>query len=375
MPDKDLWNILFVDDDPDICRQVKAALEKSFQEGVVTVTTKTSFPDTLGELENHRYDVLILDVRLGSHEVDQDTEAGVQTLDAIKARRFLPVIFYTALPAKVRDLESPPVWVVQKDAGIPALIEAINVVLDTGLPLVNRALIQHLEFIQRDYMWGFVLQHWRDLGKENDRITLAYFLARRLAMSLSGSGIEELAERLGYSGKDVFDEELAHPLRYYIMPPVSKLPMAGDILIDADQKYWVVLTPTCDFVPRKGGKTKADHVLLVECSPLENEKEYVEWRESPDSNYKKEALLNLLRNNRKAGQPDRYFFLPSAMILPNLVVDFQKTKTITGDDLKNYQRLASMDSPFSEAIILRYSQFYGRVGTPDLNCDIVLNSL
>src|SRR5690606_12163038 len=131
MPDKDLWNILFVDDDPDICRQVKDALEKSFQEGGVTVTTKTTFPDTLGELENHRYDVLILDVRLGSHEIDQDTEAGVQTLDAIKARRFLPVIFYTALPAKVKDLASPPVWVVQKDAGIPALIDAINIVLAT----------------------------------------------------------------------------------------------------------------------------------------------------------------------------------------------------------------------------------------------------
>lgn len=375
MPDKYPWNILFVDDDPDICRQVKDALEKSFQEDFVTVTTKTTFPDTLGELENHRYDFLILDVRLGSHEIDQDTEAGVQTLDAIKARRFLPVIFYTALPAKVKDLASPPVWVVQKDAGIPALIDAINIVLATGLPLVNRALIQHLEFIQRDYMWGFVLQNWGNLGKENNQITLAYFLARRLAMSLSGSGIAELAERLGYSGKDVFDEELAHPLRYYIIPPVSKLPMAGDILIDANEKYWVVLTPTCDFVPRKGGKTKADHVLLVECSSLINEKEYIEWKENPDSNTKKDALLGLLNNARKFGQPDRYFFLPSAMKLPNLVVDFQKTKAITRDDLNNYQRLASMDSPFAEAIILRYSQFYGRVGTPDLNCDIVFNSL
>ena len=45
------WNLLFVDDDLDICRQVKEFLEKSFQEETVVVTTKTNFADTFSLFE------------------------------------------------------------------------------------------------------------------------------------------------------------------------------------------------------------------------------------------------------------------------------------------------------------------------------------
>jgi len=41
------------------------------------------FGDALNELEIHRFDLLILDVRLGPHSSTPDEEAGITTLQAI----------------------------------------------------------------------------------------------------------------------------------------------------------------------------------------------------------------------------------------------------------------------------------------------------
>ena len=43
----------------------------------------------------------------------------------------------------------------------------------TRLPAVNRALIRHLETIQRDYMWDFVANHWEQFGDTSDHTSLA----------------------------------------------------------------------------------------------------------------------------------------------------------------------------------------------------------
>ncbi len=374
MPEPIIWNILIIDDQADICEQVKNYLEVQKGENEFVVNVSQNFANTLSELRNKVYDLLILDVRLGSTEGSLAEEAGADTLKAIKKNRFIPVIFYTALPHLVRDTSTPPVWVVQKDAGLPVLLATINNAINTKLPLINRVMLHQFEQVQRDYMWGFVSENWKSIGESEDKISLAYFLARRMALSLSGSGISEMARELGDDGKGIFTEDPVHPLRYYIIPPIDPIPSNGDVYFQKEyKKYWILLTPACDLIPHNGKPPKAENIVMAECLLLEDQKEFKEWR---DDKSKIDNLKKILGNNRGSGlQPDRFYFLPGSINIPNLVTDFQKLVSISLADLKDYDRIATLDSPYGEALLSKFSRYFGRIGTPDLNHEIVIKSL
>ncbi|MEP0923402.1 response regulator [Leptolyngbya sp. ST-U4] len=375
------WRLLLVDDDEEICEQVIEGLSGeriAKLDGELKVTTLSSFSAALDTLDEHKFDLLILDVRLGTPgDVEMDETAGIRTLGAIQEKRFLPIIFYTAAPHLVRSLEGPLIRVVEKTEQIPGLLKAVEGVFNTSLPLVNRALIQHLERIQCNYMWNFVAQHWNQLESNSDRTSLTYLLARRLSQSLSRSGIVSLAESMGYRVTDISDEEeTVHPMEYYIMPPVSKESLAGDIYKGriADQEgFWVLLTPSCDMVPYKGNR-KAEWVLLARCLFFSQQSEYISWKQSQKGTVPSETKA-VVRNNRSK-QPDRYRFLPKALDLPDLVVDFQQLVTMNFVELgSSLERKASLDSPFAEALISQFSRYFGRLGTPNLNVDAVISRL
>lgn len=380
MADAIPWQVLFVDDDADICRQVKEFLEGETianPEDRLQVEVLTDFDGALQMLEAHRFDLLILDVRLGPHDVNQAEEAGIMTLQAIRGRRFVPVVFYTGLPNLVRDLEMHVVRVIEKTEGFGRLLEVVRDIFATRLPAVNRALIQHLETVQRDYMWDFVATHWNRFGDTPDRTALAYLLARRLAMSLSGPGIRQLARDLGDPTGIATFEGQVHPMRYYVMPPIEPAPLAGDLYhgqIGNQTGYWILLTPSCDLV---AGREKAERVLLTHCSPLSEQPEYKAWLDHlPQPSRTIDTKLRaLLRDNRENNQPERFYFLPGALTLPDLVVDFQALVTLPREQMDSLERLASLDSPFAEALLARFARYFGRLGTPDLDLDVIVNRL
>jgi hypothetical protein len=92
-------------------------------------------------------------------------------------------------------------------------------------------------------------------------------------------------------------------------------------------------------------------------------------------------LEELICNNRNAKvegkkfQPKRYIFLPETFFIPDLVIDFQALFQIPLDEIKNENRIASLDSPFAEAYVSQFSEYYGRLGTPDINKDFVYNRI
>jgi CheY-like chemotaxis protein len=371
------WRILAVDDDAEVLGPLKEYLEaESVDEfgSKPAVETTTSFSDGLEMLEATRYDLLVLDVRIGEAE-EGDPQAGVRTLERVRKRRFLPVIFNTAIPNAVEGLTSPLVRVVEKTQGLDALLAQVRELIATRLPEVNRVLLEHVEAIQRDYMWDFVGPNWEKFGATTDRSGLAQLLARRLALSLSGTGIEKLASRLGGAHAAASDGRV-EPMRYYVLPPVELTPLVGDLYegtIAGVSGHWILLTPSCDMT----APIRAEFVLLARCLPLDEQQEYERWTEKlplPSRSVTGD-MTNLLRNNRAKAQPDRYFFLPAAVTLPDLVVDFQQIESIAGGDLADLKPLASLDSPFAEALVARFVRYFGRVGTPDLNIDAVMARL
>jgi CheY-like chemotaxis protein len=375
------WRLLIVDDNEKTCSEVQEYLEGESladPQEHMKVEVLSDFSNALEALEASRFDVLILDVRLQARGKTPDREAGIVALEAIKKRRFIPVVFYTGLPHLVRDLETPLIRVVEKTTDLPHLLEVVQSIFATHIPLVSRALLHHLEAVQRDYMWDFVAQNWKQFGFTPDRTALAHLLARRLAISLSGPGIKQLARDLGDSISGT-SEGKVHPMQYYLMPPIESAPLSGDIYkgqIGDQNGYWALLTPSCDLV---AGREKAEWVLFARCVLLSEQAEYQKWHEGlpqlPDPI--QEKLEALLRNNRQAKgiQPDRFHFLPGALALPDLVVDFQQLTILPRSEIGNLKRLASLDSPFAEALLSRFIRYFGRLGTPDLDVDLTVARL
>lgn len=383
MPENIPWRILIVDDDIESCEGTKEYLEQnplSADEAPPIVEFITDFSKAMEKLETERYDLLILDIKLATGMSVPDEQVGIKVLDEIKQRRFIPVVFYTALPHHADGLTTALIRVVSKVEKPSVLLTEISKIFQTPLPAVNRALIRHLETIQRDYMWGFVTENFDQLVNTPDRASLAYLLARRLAVSLSGPGMKQLLDDLG-AREGLEAEDKVHPMKYYVMPPLEYAPLTGDLYqgtIEQQSGYWIVLTPSCDMTPHDG-KVKAERVLLAKCLLLIEQEEYQTWVAKNHSKKSRTPLEDLLGNNRKHGrQPDRYHFLPGVMSLPGLVVDFQAVKMVTYEQLsdpKTLKRIASLDSPFAECLLVRFTRYYGRIGTPDLDLNIVLDKL
>jgi hypothetical protein len=110
---------------------------------------------------------------------------------------------------------------------------------------------------------------------------------------------------------------------------------------------------------------------------LTEQVEYRQWRDGlpTPSNTRIRQLQELLRNNRQGNQSERFFFLPGALSLPDLVVDFQQLVTLRREHMRGLERLASLDSPFAEALLARFARYFGRLGTPDLDVAVLLQRL
>jgi len=366
MSGKLIWQVLYIDDDVDNLKQIKELLDGvECGNGILQVTTSSSFDNALDMLSSQRYDLVILDVRLGPLTRNVGEEAGTSTLRSIQTKQFIPVIFYTALPSHVADLESPLVKILEKTTGAKLLPETIKGVFDTFLPMINRALINHMEEVQREYMWDFVAKNWNELRTSPDHSALAYLLARRLAHSLSEKGIEKLILSIG--GTTDVPKNGVHPMQYYVMPPVEIDPLAGDIFhgtIDGKDGYWVLLTPSCDLV---SGRDNAEFALFARCKPLTEQEEYKKWEQNPEKH--KDGFESFLGNRRK----DRYYYLPAVLTIPDLVIDLQALAAIPFDSINTLRRVASLDSPYAEAVLIRFSRYFGRIGVSDLDVNIAIS--
>lgn len=367
--------ILHVDDDDESLQQAKEYLEgeEIDQWGRPSVVGVAQFGDAMAMLEAQRFDLVILDVRLGGHEATDtapEAEAGVQVLEQIKERRSVPIVFWTGLPEHVRHLETPFVRVVEKTQGLDALARTVKEAFDGGLPRINRALLRFVEAEQRRYMWGFVAPHWQELRDSPDHVSLAYLLARRLGRSLSRPGIEQLAKELGEAAAEGVTAGKVHPAEMYILPPVESLgPGVGDIYLGgeggAHPGWWLLLTPTCDI-----HQNKADYVLLAECLPADEHPDVKAWRDRGNSSDR--AAMKGLLTHKTGGQDDRKLYLPGVLRLPDLAADLQRVASVPRADLDGMEQVASLDSPFAEAAVGRFVRYFGRVGTPDLDYEFLI---
>lgn len=351
-----ICRLLVVDDDKDVLRSLETMLPTLNPEGRTLRMFSVSDFDLVSEaLDDYRVEIAIVDVKGALNEQIDDEHAGERVLQIIRSRRFIPVIFYTAVPRWVEDHAGPFVKVVAKGE-IDDLRQAINDILETRLTDINLGLFAHIDGLQRDWLWKYVEQHWKEMSGDTELV--AQLLSRRIVAQMSSVALGSALENAGVSNSVAESEypSEVHPARFYIVPPTYVGLMAGQLYAPAEQNpsasaWTVLLTPTCDLVPRGGAGRAADNVLLVEAVP------------PAEMQLRAQQRTNLLRNNHR----DRFYYLPERLELPDLAVDLERVLIVPLADSGTWTPVATLDSPFAEELQNRFVRFFGRIGTPDLD--------
>ena len=140
---------------------------------------------------------------------------------------------------------------------------------------------------------------------------------------------------------------------------------------DNPESYRVVLSPSCDLQKDESRSRKPlEKILVVSCV---NINQYLSYKNLSKSTPENEFKTNLPSSLSNTGS-ERFIPLPGLKgIIPNMACDLKRLEMIPYDNIgkdKEYSNVASIDSPFREAITWAYMQVNCRPGLPDRNFDL-----
>lgn len=372
----DVWNVLLVEDDATVRRQVREYLSgETFASRRLNISDIAELDQALNLIHEHKADLVILDVYRGIAQRGGE-QTGIRILESIKNSGFVAVVLYTALPEGLEEQQSSFVRLVGKDAGgLERLKAEITELFRTRVPQAHRAIVNHLDRALCSYMWQFVQAHWTEFSCLADKPEFLRLVVQRLAMTFAREGISRMTEEVygAAAAEQATSADMVHPAEYYIKPPIGHDPMFGDIRqkqSGGETSYLVVLWPSCDMVSTGGRTPKTQQVLCARATLAKDAPEVIEWLAAA-SRAKQRRVECLMRNTRDES-PDRYHFLPGVWDIPDLVVDFQALEHIALCDLLQYVCLGTLASPFAEALGARFQRYVGRIGTPDLNVNAIV---
>jgi hypothetical protein len=135
----------------------------------------------------------------------------------------------------------------------------------------------------------------------------------------------------------------------------------------------VVVWPSCDMATSNGRKPKTDTILCARASLFSDSAEVTALK--AENSQKKQQKVKLLISNTRDpnfGSPERVHFLPGICDVPALLVDFQALEDMPLADARSLDCVASLASPFAEHLSSRFLRYIGRLGTPDIDSDLIL---
>lgn len=361
--------LLYIEDDKQNRDDLIALLQNdtlcNFKVNIEAVDT---FDNAIEKINSKPYHIIILDIYKGN-PINGGEQLGLQILEQIQSKCFIPVIFYSGNTKDVQDLKSQIVGVVTKgDDGFNGLKLEIERLIKFNLPFIKENIHACLEEELKNYFWE-IIHNQRDKFRPgiND-FSLGYLMLRKFSSSLSQDKISEIL------GDNSLNKEKVHPMQFYIYPTNLGEYECGEIL-QKDQEVFVILTPSCDFISGKNRSRKVSDVLLAKTKLLSETKEYEKYQSKKDGKDEKGNEKGNLISLIESRKGDRYFFLPQTPFIENRIIDFQSKEMVKYDDLKTYTRVAKLDSPYAESMVSSFIRYYNRIGYPDIDSELILKAL
>jgi hypothetical protein len=362
-------HILYVEDNSEDRDQYERDIPVIFKnkEIEVDIDTKSTFEDAFQAIDNPhlRYDLIISDTYRGDH--GKRDIAVFEIINRYRSNgKFCPIIVCSSgeCPAQFKS-SAILSWA---DKVNDDLQKRIYEILELGIPQLARNLHDELDKAAGSYLWGFLEDNLEKIVSESPSAVqpiLDRIIRRRAAMQLSD---------LMPNSEKVISVPFRFGLEYYIYPCFENdYYSLGDIIRHQTDKtnFKVILTPHCYLFPHKNSGPKADHVLTITTLPAESilgEKISKVKETSEEKQHK-----NLLNWSKSPAQTEetpkgRYWYLPKFLEIPHLFCDFLQINSIELSMVaQQYDRLATLNTPYAEALQECFTSFYGSVGIPDID--------
>lgn len=323
--------------------------------------------DAIEKLKNpaNKYDGAIVDLDLkGSGGTDS---SGNEVVKEIKENLRFPTFVITGTPHHISTELNVPSTIFdvfeRDEVDLDDVLDRFCNIKDTGiLNLLNRN--GRIEELIQNIFWNHIsisLDSWakdsKRTSEEKENSLLRYTILHML---------------------EYLDEKNYHSSEFYITKPIKTTIYTGDI-VKYDGNRYIVLTPSCDIVLRDDGTRNTKKILFCKIKNLSTE---VKNFDSLDKNTGK-SNTNRVRLNRfiSNNSSSKFHFIPKHNEVEAGLIDFQDKTTVNVETVeqklesKECVRLATVSMPFLKDIISRYSNYYARQGSPDLDSDEVYKTL
>lgn len=353
--------LLIIDDQEASIQPLKRLLE-----GRESVDAKwCDFDEAEETIRSFLPHVIVLDILADSPDGVPSVEQSSVIDKFIWNVRFCPVIVYSAQPDLYPEEQTNHPFVRTVSKGLDSEIEVVES-LDQLTPYIEALKkaenhVRDLVALAMRYAAPYAFE--AHSCKDDARETTARMGRRRLAALM-----DEVA---------IGDQSNLRSWEMYLCPPVSKDFQLGDVLQDAQgnseepDSFRLVLSPSCDMVSNEHRAAKISHVLVARCCSIDQALIRLNWGNIGNSKLDDPSRLGLSR-----GYIEHIVFLPAlSKRIPTMAADMRKLELIpfndidtgqNGDDSsEQFVRIASIDSPFREAIMWAYLQTAGRPGLPD----------
>lgn len=363
------FKVLIVEDEEPVGDMLETAIKQRLEklDHEPKVCRCKSIPESRNYLEDFRPHVVTLDLKEAATD---DAAAGKPAWDFIRDVHFCPVVFYSAnaLPEGFPSGSDPFAQYLNKNE---KQADDVAAIVEEFIPHVVG-----LEEIRLDVESRY--------AKSLQKTTRLIWATETEDIAKNQAFLRISRRRLAAVLEHPLDNE--HTIKaweQFLYPPTDESTLCtGDIVMrrGADKNiassFFVILTPPCDLVPNQN---PIDQVLLARC------------RDVSDSEVKRRIIGNPA-NQENAALTSRQVktlseklakdeiaglkLIPKLSDLwPTMVLDFKALELVsrssvalsseTLNDEIQFERIASMDSPFRESLAWRFIQTAGRPGTPD----------
>jgi len=358
-------SILFIDDDKDYLDLIPRTIGNELDGMELLWETCLTFQEGLDKLSKSRYDAVISDLYEGT-KPDTIDVAGLSIVERIRDKQFCPILLVSA--RKKPDQLKLTAFVEFAEKTVDEEVEeAVRRILKQ-LPKLVRKLHDEIDSHGRSYLWQHLDKEWDRLkglvGVDSE--LLERLIRRRMAVQIS--------RLIDTAGVEI---ETVKGLEFYLYPPISGDELRlGDVLKykKDPNDFRVILTPHCQLKVQPAETTpRAEFVLTVKAvDALKILAANTKRNKFPKENASVEEAGDFYRRRinpiAEVGKPaGRFWFLPGFLDIPDLYCDFLQVESFELKDIaKDYDRIATLDTPFAESLQANFAGFYSSVGIPNL---------
>ena len=351
--------ILLVEDCEEDVKMCQAAVRRFKDENhrdIDLVVCKT-LNEGLDKVDNY-FDGAIIDLRLngGGNE-------GNEVIRKIKESYFrIPVAILTGTPSNT-DAEAACIGIFKKgETAYTDLFKQFAAIYATGLTRILGGRGRIEETLSRVFQECLLPEKSR-----NKWIGYAREEPEQTEKALLRHTVNHLMHLLDD------DTDSFKPEEMYIYPPLHEgIHTGGIVRSKENSRYFVVLNPACDLVPRKGGAFKTDCILVAEVE----EKNIVVTAVLADTvkpDKKKAKVTELLKNNHS----NYYHWLPKTDFFEGGFLNFRHVHTLSPQEFEQKfgKPCIQISSPFVKDIVARFSSYYARQGQPEIENHTFIDEL